>query len=110
MFRYSTQVPYGLSVNPSNGTALANGTILTETLVNNTDTAKQVVFTIIPYTREAASESEKCTGMPVTVRVWVEPTPKVGLTPSQDTICTSLRTSVQFSTVTRSVQPGKILL
>ena len=96
LFRYDTQVPYGLSVAPANGTALPNGSILTETFVNNTDTAKQVVFTIIPYTREAASESEKCTGIPATVRIWVEPTPKVGLTPAQDTICTSLANRSAF--------------
>ncbi len=107
LFRFDTQVPFGLSVAPANGTAIANGSILTETFVNNTDTAKQVVFTITPYTREAASESEKCSGVPVTVRVWVEPTPRVELTPSQDTICTSLNTLVHFSSVTRSVQPVK---
>ena len=89
----------------ANGTALPDGSILTETLVNMTDTAKQVVFIVIPYTRESASESEKCTGPADTVRVWVEPTPKVGLTPAQDTICTSLTPHVLFSTVTRSVQP-----
>ncbi len=103
--RYYTQVPFGLSVNPANGSAMNNDTILTETFVNTTDTAKQVVFIITPYIRESSSESEKCTGQPDTVRVWVEPTPKVRLTPSQDTICTSLRTSVNLSTVTRSKQP-----
>jgi gliding motility-associated-like protein len=107
LFRFDTQVPFGLSVSPANGTAITNNSTLTETFINVTDTAKQVVFIITPYTREAASESEKCSGIPFTVRVWVEPTPKVELTPSQDTICTSLRTNVHFSTVTRSVQAVK---
>ena len=105
MIRYYTQAPYGISVAPASGTALPDGSVLTETLVNMTDTAKQVVFIIVPYTRESASESEKCTGLADTVRVWVEPTPRVGLTPAQDTICTSLTPLVLFSTVTRSVQP-----
>ncbi len=84
---------------------MANDTIFTETLVNTSDTAKQVVFIITPYIRENTSESVKCTGPAHTVKVWVEPTPKVGLTPTQDTICTALRTRVQLSTVTRSLQP-----
>jgi gliding motility-associated-like protein len=105
MFRFRTNAPFGVVVNPGTGTALSNGAILTEVLQNNTDTAKQVAFIITPYTRQAGSELEKCTGSDITIRVWVEPTPKVALSPGQDTICTSLRPSVRFTTVTRSLQP-----
>jgi gliding motility-associated-like protein len=46
-----------------------------------------VQFIITPYTREAGSDDEKCTGENDTARVWVEPTPKVNVSLNHDTIC-----------------------
>jgi len=40
-----------------------------------------------------------------TIVVWVEPTPRITLTPGLDTICTSLRPSVLLTTITRSLNP-----
>jgi gliding motility-associated-like protein len=109
LFRYQTNIPFGVTVTPTSETALPNGSVLTNILVNNTDTAKQVLFIITPYTRQAGSESEKCAGIADTVEIWIEPVPKVDLTPGSDTICTSLRSGVQITTVTRSLQPVRFI-
>ncbi|HJZ39669.1 MAG TPA: PKD-like domain-containing protein, partial [Bacteroidales bacterium] len=109
LFRYQATIPFGVNVIPASGTALPNGSVLTDLLENTTDTAKLVLFIITPYTRMAGSELEKCSGNADTVRVWVEPVPKVDLTPGQDTICTSLRPAVHMTTVTRSLQPVRFI-
>ncbi|MBN1789809.1 MAG: gliding motility-associated C-terminal domain-containing protein, partial [Bacteroidales bacterium] len=108
LFRYQTVKPYGVNVLPGSGNAIINGANLADVLTNSTDTAKLVLFVITPYTRHADSELEKCPGMADTVRIWVEPVPKVSLTPLRDTICTSLRPSIETSSVTRSLQPVKL--
>jgi hypothetical protein len=108
LLRYQTRIPYGVTVTPGSGSALVNGSTLTDVLVNTTDTAKQVLFIISPYIWQAGPGPDKCPGVADTVEVWVEPVPKVSLAPIQDTICTSLRPSITSGTVTRSLKPVRL--
>jgi len=50
----------------------------------------------------------KCSGIIDTVEVWVEPVPKVSLTPAKDTICTNLHPVIVTSSITRSLRPNKL--
>ncbi len=108
LFRYETRIPYGITVIPGAGNALPNDTIISDLVQNNTDTAKLVLFIVTPYTRHAGSESEKCSGVSDTTKIWVEPVPKVNITPVKDTICTALFPDISSSTVTRSLQPVRL--
>ena len=72
---------------------------ITYPLDNQTDQAQRVYFEIESYTVDN-NGNIRCIGESDTVAVWVEPTPIVILTPVNDTICTSLLTSIGLSTKT----------
>ncbi|MBN2612775.1 MAG: gliding motility-associated C-terminal domain-containing protein, partial [Bacteroidales bacterium] len=55
---------------------------------------------VTPYSRIPGFETEKCAGIPDTVEVWVEPTPKISATPSFDTICNRERINISFTSPT----------
>jgi gliding motility-associated-like protein len=103
-----TEGPGSVTVTPATGNGLDDNTVLTNTITNSSDTAQLVRFIITPYTRNASDEGEKCPGVSDTAYVWVEPVPRVSLTPAADTICTSLRSSIVTGTITRSLQPVKL--
>ncbi len=103
-FRYDLEIPYGVTVVSDSSFNLDPGFIITDSIHNATDTAKLVRYTIIPYTRMAGSDDLKCTGIPETVEIWIEPTPKVTLTPERDTICTELATHIQLTSVSRPIR------
>ena len=108
LFRYETQIPFGITVNPGVGNILPNGFTISDLVQNSTDTAKRVLFIITPYTQDG-SGFEKCPGISDTTEIWVEPVPKIGLDPIIDTICTSLRPLISSGTVTRSLQPVRFI-
>ncbi len=106
-FRYVTEAPAGVTVAPANGTGLNNSDILTNTITNTNDQAQLVRFIITPYSRQAGSENEKCTGINDTAYVWVEPTARITVTPKQDTICNGAQVSITLtspSVPTRAVK------
>ncbi len=75
---------------------------LTDSLHNAGDTARLVKFIITPYTLEAGSDNEKCSGIADTVYVWAEPTLKV--THQEDTICSSGAVDLPLQTISRPSQ------
>ena len=106
-FRYVTEAPAGVTVTPANGTGLNNNDILTNTITNTNDQAQLVRFIVTPYTRQAGSETEKCTGINDTAYVWVEPTARITVTPKQDTICNGAQVNITLtspSVPTRAVK------
>ncbi len=86
-------------------TGLAPGFHITDSIHNSTDTAKLVQFIITPYTREAGSENEKCTGINDTVDILVEPELKLTLTPDIDTLCNNTATGILISSPTEPTNP-----
>ena len=104
-FRYVTEANAGVTALPINGTSLPENTLLTNTITNTTDTAQLVKFIITPYTRQAGSELEKCTGINDTAYIWVEPTAKVAATPQQDTICNATAVSIRLTSSTGPTRP-----
>ncbi len=106
-FRYVTEAPAGVTVAPATGTGLNNSDILTNTITNTNDQAQLVRFIVTPYTRQAGSENEKCTGINDTAYVWVEPTARITVTPKQDTICNGAQVNITLtspSVPTRAVK------
>ena len=57
-------------------------------------------FIVTPYTRQAGSETEKCTGINDTAYVWVEPTARITVTPKQDTICNGAQVNITLTSPT----------
>ena len=106
-FRYVTVAPAGVTVTPATGGTLDNNNILTNTITNTNDQAQLVRFIVTPYSRQAGSENEKCTGINDTAYVWVEPTARITVTPKQDTICNGAQVSITLtspSVPTRAVK------
>ena len=101
-FRYYTESDPDVSITPGTGTLLDKGITLTDSLHNAGDTARLVKFIITPYTLEAGSDNEKCSGIADTVYVWAEPTLKV--THQEDTICSSGAVDLPLQTISRPSQ------
>ena len=89
-----------MTVTPAGGSGLNNTDILTNTITNTNDQAQLVRFIVTPYTREAGSETEKCTGINDTAYVWVEPTARITVTPKQDTICNGSQVNITLTSPT----------
>ena len=106
-FVYSTVAPFGVMVNPGSGFNLSPGDEITDQIINTTDSAQEVLFIVTPYDRNPGDDNVKCTGIPDTARIFVEPTARVTLTPFNDTICNedSLNITLTSPTVpTREVR------
>ena len=73
-------------------------------LDNSTDSAQRVVYTITPYVLRSDG-SIGCPGDPITVDIWVEPTPVVVASPSIDTICGGDVTSIALESDSRPTKP-----
>ena len=104
-FRYVTEAPAGVTVTPATGGPLDNNAVLINSITNINDQAQLVKFIVTPYTRQAGSENEKCTGINDTAYVWVEPTARITVTPKQDTICNGDQVSIH-SNQSFSSYPG----
>jgi hypothetical protein len=90
-FRYTVDAPPAVTVIPGVNVNLSTTDFITDSLSNSSDTAQLVRFFITPYTRMAASDAERCSGVPDTAYIWLEPTAKVYFRPlPQDTICNLL--------------------
>ncbi len=106
-FRYVTEAPAGVTVTPATGGPLDNNDCLVNSITNTNDQAQLVRFIVTPYTRQAGSELEKCTGINDTAYVWVEPTARITVTPKVDTICNGAQVSITLtspSVPTRAVK------
>ena len=77
---------------------------LHNTFTNSTDHWQTVKFTITPYTLNDKDE-ESCTGIPITVLVYVEPTTNVDARPEVDTICDGDLTSITIQTTSTPTHP-----
>jgi gliding motility-associated-like protein len=94
-YRYTTQVPSGITVNPGSGQNLGDG-IIDDIILNNTDTAKRVLFFITPYSLTANGLFEKCAGITDTVEIWVEPVVRFVPQPVHDTLCSGEQVGIGF--------------
>jgi hypothetical protein len=86
------------------GTGLLRNDLIEETFNNLSDRAQRAVITITPYT-VTPSGAIRCTGTPSTIDIWVEPTARLTLLPSQDTICDGETTSIRILSPTESTLP-----
>ncbi len=86
-FRYTAEAPPGVTVTPGSGSDLQPNYTIIDQIVNTTNDDQLVWFIVTPYSRNAGDEIEKCAGESDTAFIWVEPTPRVVLTPQNDTIC-----------------------
>ncbi|MBN2862065.1 MAG: gliding motility-associated C-terminal domain-containing protein, partial [Bacteroidales bacterium] len=71
---------------PSSGQGQDNGSSIIQTLVNNSNDAQVVPYTITPWTIDN-NGINKCAGNSITVYIWIEPTAKVVTSITNDSIC-----------------------
>jgi len=84
-FRYTVEIPPGITVISGTASNLLPGHVISDQIVNTTNTVQQVLFIVTPYLINP-DETENCAGTPDTAYVWVEPTVRVTITPICDTI------------------------
>ncbi len=94
--------PLGVTVTPGPVTDLPPDFTITDQITNTTDNALEVLFIVTPYTRKAHNDDEKCTGIDDTTHIWVEPTPRLIITPDVDTLCNEQFTNIQVTIPTTS--------
>jgi gliding motility-associated-like protein len=104
-FKYSIAKPGSVVVYADSLFNYRPGDTITDQIQNNTDSAQLVQFTFTAYTRGAGSDDEKCTGESTTVDIWVEPSPKVWLAPTHDTICNNDVVEIILNSPTRPTHP-----
>ena len=105
-FRYTAEAPAGVTVTLGFRDNLPPNFIIDDQIVNTTNDAQRVLFIVTPYSRNAGDEIEKCPGESDTAIVWVEPTARVVMTPSNDTICDGDYTStVSYTHLTLPTTP-----
>jgi hypothetical protein len=106
-FDYYVQPEFPDSVNITpigSRTGLLRGESIQEQLDNLSDTAQRVLFTITPYTVTPGG-FVRCVGDTIVSTVWIEPTPRVVATPSQDTICDDEVTDILLTSPTKATLP-----
>ncbi|NJK86934.1 MAG: hypothetical protein HC906_14090, partial [Bacteroidales bacterium] len=106
-FRYTVvpQNPAALTgYHTTQQTGYLTGGIIAEYFSNLTDNAQFANIRVIPYSVDL-NGNERCSGAVDEVGLWVEPTPKVILTPVIDTICTGLVTHMVISSVSVTKHP-----
>ncbi len=82
---------------------LQKGDFILDSLENKSDTAQRVRFIIEPYVVHPVKY--RCFGIPDTVEIWVEPTPKIDAEPELDTICSGEATNISLSSPTGPTRP-----
>ncbi|MEA1887633.1 MAG: gliding motility-associated C-terminal domain-containing protein, partial [Bacteroidota bacterium] len=73
--------------------------IIDENIDNAGDTARMIMYIFTPYTIDA-NNNQKCEGIRDTVRVWINPTPRVVLVPPIDSMCSGEATLVRLTSPT----------
>jgi gliding motility-associated-like protein len=81
----------------SNNTGESISTAITETLDNHTDTAKMITYHITPWTLDN-NNNLKCSGIPIAIDIWINPTPRVVVDVVRDTICNDTYTQIVLTT------------
>ena len=92
-YTWTVSDPSGLITGelPSVGNGNRIEQAINQSLNNNGSTANEIIYTITPHTIFADS-SLHCSGNPIDVHIWVEPT--VVITAVNDTICNNTATSI----------------
>ena len=72
------------------GTSSGTGSTINQTITNSSNTSQTVSYIITPT-------YNGCPGTPYTLTVTVNPTPDVTATPTQESICSGVTTSITFS-------------
>ncbi len=80
--------------NTSNATGVWEKVNIKDNLDNTNDQAQRIVYIITPHLLES-DKSLGCSGTPITVDIWVEPT--VGITAENDTIRNGSQTDIDIS-------------
>ncbi|MBS0010829.1 MAG: gliding motility-associated C-terminal domain-containing protein, partial [Bacteroidales bacterium] len=73
--------------------------VINENINNTGDTARMIMYIFTPFTLDG-SNNQKCEGLIDTVRVWINPTPRVIPVVAEDRICYGDMTEVQITTPT----------
>lgn len=103
-FKYDIETPTGISVARNKVYNITPGSALTDSLNNILDTFKVVKYIVSPYTLDK-NFAEKCTGVPDTFTVYVNPTPKISVNLSENIYCDSANIPIQISTVSKATGP-----
>ncbi|NJK95518.1 MAG: hypothetical protein HC905_11985, partial [Bacteroidales bacterium] len=106
-FRYTTELPVGVTVLPASGSNLSPGAKLSNVITNNNTSAQLVKIIVTPYTRKPHNDEEKCTGVQDTVYIWVEPTVHVTLSVKRDTVCNGDAVEIQLTTADSPVREAR---
>ena len=85
-------------------TGYVTGGSINERLDNLGTNAQKVTFNVTPYTVDDKGAA-RCTGVPFTVDVWVEPTPTVYFVPVRDTICDNDVTDIELRSNNHPTNP-----
>ena len=97
--RYSWTVsdPSGLIIGelPSAGNGYRIGRSIIQSLNNTGDTPNEIIYTVTPYTIFADS-SLHCSGNPIVVHIWVNPTPRIFPIAPNTIQCDSTSTIIQL--------------
>ena len=93
-YTWTVIAPGSVSGASANLSGQAIGNPIVQTLANSSANTQEVIYHIIPYTLNG-SGSLNCTGTPIDVDVWVEPT--VTISAPNDTICNGTPTNIVVS-------------
>ncbi|MCF8223796.1 MAG: gliding motility-associated C-terminal domain-containing protein, partial [Bacteroidales bacterium] len=78
---------------------LITADLIDESITNTGDTARMIMYIFTPYTLDA-NNNQKCEGIRDTVRVWINPTPRVIPVITADRICNQGMTGVEITSPT----------
>jgi gliding motility-associated-like protein len=73
--------------------------LIDENINNSGDTARMIMYIFTPYILDG-NNNQKCEGIRDTVRVWINPTPRIIPVVAEDRICSEDETSVQVTSPT----------
>ena len=94
-------------VTSGSGIGLLTGAFIQETFNNLSDRKQRAVITVTSYT-VTSTGALRCTGIPSTIDIWVEPTPRLSLVPPQDTICDGETTNIEILSPTQPTLTGTL--
>ena len=81
----------------NNNSGESISTAIAQTLDNHTDTAKMITYQITPWTLDN-NDNLKCSGTPIAIDIWINPTPRVIVDVVRDTICNDTYTKILLTT------------
>jgi gliding motility-associated-like protein len=97
-----TENPNVTGESGSTGTGQIIGSAVVQTLINTSNIFQRVTYIITPWTIDN-NGNNKCAGTQFTVYAWVEPTPKVVGSISNDTICNNNSITYTLSSPTTAI-------